>query len=127
VIKFNLPTAVTVILGILAGILEYLNTVTFNFPVSWHQAIKYGILLVGLVGVTPLVGANIGAAIRNVLHMTPATFTAVSAGVYALAAAVSTFSITGETKGIILGVVAFLSTIGFGITGAAAVPAVKTA
>jgi hypothetical protein len=113
-LKFNLPTAVTVVLGVLAGALEYLNAQTFAFPPVWHQAVQYGILLIGLLGVTPLVGASIGAAVRNLVHMSSGLFTTICVAVYALTAAVTTLGITGVGKGIILGVVAFLATIGFG-------------
>lgn len=116
-LKFNIPTALTAVLGVAGGILEYLNQQTFGFPPVWHQAVQYGVLLITLVGVTPLVGNSIGAEIRNLLHMSAGLFTTICLVVYALAAAVTTFSIDGVAKALILAVIAFLSAIGFGPIG----------
>jgi hypothetical protein len=114
--KWSFGNTLAAFLGLIAGILEYLNQQTFDLGVHWHPVVTYGILLITLVGVTPIVGANIGLEIRTLTHMTSAVFVLICAALYALAAAVTTFSIDGMAKAIILGVVAFAGAIGFSPT-----------
>lgn len=120
--KLNIGHTLAAILGIIAGVLEYLNEQTWNLGPHWHPVVTYGVLLITLIGVTPLVGAKIGIELRTLLHIDDHLFVLLCTGLYALAAAVTTFGITGVAKGIILGVIAFASAIGFSPL-ASAVPA----
>jgi hypothetical protein len=112
--KFNVPTVLATVLAIVAGLAQYFNQATFGLSPAWHSALTYGILLISLLGISPLVGAEIGAAIRNLLHISATLTTVIGLVIFAASAAVTTFSLSMDVKGLILGILAFLAAIGFG-------------
>ena len=124
--KLTRPVTWALALAIVAGVLEYLNAVTFGFSPAWHNAIKYGIFLVSLTGVTAATGRQLGADIADLLHLSPAVLTVAVAAAATLAGAVTTFSISGTAKGIILGVVAFITSC-FGVAPSGTTIAAHTA
>jgi len=108
---FSLPSALVLVLAIIGGILEYLNQNTFGFPPAWHHAVTYGILLVTMFGVSIPVGKQLGLDIDHLLHITPAAAVGIASVAYAIAAAIGTFDVSGVLKGVLLGVVAFITSI----------------
>ena len=113
--KLNVPTAVATVLAAVGGILNWLNTATFGLPPAWHQVVTYGLLFLASIGVTPLVGAALGTVIRNILHLTAAALTVITVAEFALVAAVTTFGLSQDVKGVVIGVVTFLAGIGLGV------------
>lgn len=107
--KFQLPAPLLVVLGLLGGVLEYLNQATFGFPHPWDQLITFGLFIIPLLGATVLVGPQFQAA----LHLPASVVTAIGVVMAALAAAVTTFSLSGGVKGLIEGLIAFLLFAGF--------------
>lgn len=108
--RLNIPTGITVILGLIGGVLEYLNQASFGLQAPWAQVITFGLYVLAVIGVSPLVHS----AFRNALHLTPAEATVITSLAALLAAAITTFGLSGEVKGILEGVLAFLAFVGFG-------------
>lgn len=122
-VRLNLPSALTLVLGLLGGVLEYLNTNTFGFTAPWREVITYGLYALAVIGVSPLVHS----AFRNALHLSAGVSVTITILATLLAAAITTFSgMSLELQGILQGVVAFLAFVGFG-PAAASVLAAKTA
>lgn len=121
-LKFNLPDWVSVVLGLVAGVLEYLNQNIsqglFHFGGPWPQVIAFGLFVLGVIGVSPLVHS----AFRSALHLSPGLAAAITAVLTILAAAVTTFSLNHEVKGIILAIIAFAAFAGFGAAPQALLP-----
>jgi hypothetical protein len=122
-LKFTIPTWLTVILGLVGGILEYLNQASFHLASPWGQVITFGLYAVGVFGVSPL----IHNAFRNALHISPQLATVITILLTLLAAAITTFSISADVKGVLEGIVAFAAFVGFGpalgvLPGPAAAP-----
>lgn len=105
----KLSATLTLALAVILGVLEYLNQQTFGFPAVWYEVFKFTILLISTFGVTAAVGRQLGMDIRELLHLSPAAMTVIGSAALVLAGAVSTFGIGGIAKGIVLGVVAFLT------------------
>ncbi len=120
--KLNLPSSLAVILSLVAGVLEVLNQVTFGFPAPWHTFTTYGLLVLAMVGISPLVGTAFRQALTNAFHVSGVLFTVLSIVTMAIAAAVTTFSIDSTWKGILLGIVAVLGGLGFGPNATALAP-----
>ena len=105
------------VLGVLAGALQYLNQATFTFGPPWRDVITFGLYVVAIIGVSPLSHQTF----RNALHLPPGLATLVTVIATVLAAAILTFhGLSPQAKGGLEGVLAFLAFIGF---GAAPVPA----
>jgi hypothetical protein len=121
----RLPAPLVLILGIIAGVLEYLNAHVLGIVGVWHSVILYGLFVITSLGVTGAVGSQLGIDLRQALHLTPAMVALLTTLAVVAGGAVQTFAISGAAKGIILGVIAFITTC-FG-PGAASVPAVKAA
>jgi hypothetical protein len=121
----RLPAPLVLILAVAAGILEYLNAHILGITGTWHAVVTYGVFVITSLGVIPAVGVQLGVDLRQALHLTPAVVAAFTTLAVVLGGAVQTLAITGVAKGVILGVIAFITTC-FG-PGAASVPAVKTA
>lgn len=123
-IKLNLPSWVVVGLGLLAGIAEY---VVLNVPIvqPWKTGAAVVVLMIGGLGISPLMGA----AFTNALHISHNLAQLITAAVTALGLAVTTLSMSSELKGVLVGLLAFLATVGFGSTGITALrtppPAVR--
>lgn len=113
----HVPSVLVVVLGLLGGVLQYLNQASFGFQHPWDQLITFGLYVVPLFGASVLTGA----AFRSALHLSPAVTTLVTTIAAALAAAITTFGWTGEVRGIAEGILAFLAFVGFGAAPAAAV------
>ena len=114
----KLPALLVLILAVVAGILEYLNATSFGIHGPFHAVITYGIFVITALGVTAAVGSQLGLALEELLHLTPAMVAALTTLAVVLGGAVQTLSISGPAKGIILGVIAFITTC-FGPGGSA--------
>ena len=125
--SLKLPAVVVLILAVVAGILEYLNATTWGVTGPFHSVITYGIFVITALGVTAAVGGQLGIDIEELLHLTPALVAVLTTLAVVLGGAVQTLSISGPVKGIILGVIAFITTcFGPGATAVVATPVVKT-
>jgi hypothetical protein len=111
--KLNMPAPLVLILAVAAGVLEYLNQQTFQLGNTWYECLKYGLLIIGLIGVVPAVGAQIRQDFTAVFHVSPVFYTVVGVAVAAVTGAITTFNISGVLAGVLLGVVAFLTYAGF--------------
>lgn len=120
--KPQIPAPLVLALALAAGVLEYLNQQAFQLGNTWYECLKYGLLLIGLVGVVPAVGAQVRQDFTAIFHVKPVFYTVVGGVLAAATGAVTTFHITGVAQGVILGVVAFLAYAGFGQVPAPAVP-----
>lgn len=109
-LKLNLPAGLVLVLGLVGGVLEYLNQASFHLVQPWNQVVTYGLFVVAVFGVSPLVHS----AFRNALHISTQLGVAITVAATLLAAAITTFSLSHDVKGILVGVVAFLAFIGFG-------------
>ena len=98
--KLSLPAPVVLVLGLLGGVLEFLNQQTFHFAAPWPGVIAYGLLIVGLLGVSPLVGKAFVTALKLPVSVSVGLTIAATA----LTAAITTFDISGVLKGVLLGV-----------------------
>lgn len=109
-LKLNIPSWLVVLLGLIGGLLEYLNQASFHLQQPWNQLITFGLYVIAVVGVSPLVHN----AFRNALHLSTqlATFITVIAAI--TATAITTFSMGQVTKGLLEGILAFLAFVGFG-------------
>jgi hypothetical protein len=105
----KLALKVTLVLAVIAGVLEYLNQQAFGLPAVWYQVVKYGLFVLTTFGVTAAVGNQLGLDIQSLLHLSHAVIVLIGVVAVALGGAVSTFAIDGVAKGIILGVVAFVT------------------
>lgn len=105
----KLPATIALVLGIVAGILEYLNQTTFGFPNAWYNVVKFGLFVITTFGVTAATGHQLGLAIENLLHFSPAVINGIGVAAVVLGGAVTTFGISGVVKGIILGAIAFVT------------------
>jgi hypothetical protein len=107
----TVPNTLVLALAIIGGILEYLNQNTFGFSTQVQEAVRYGILVITAFGVTIPVGRELGVDIVTLLKVPTWVLLLITILAYAIAAAVSAFGISGIWKGIILGVVAFITTV----------------
>jgi hypothetical protein len=108
--KFRVPSALVVVLGLCGGALEFLNQSDLGFIAPWNQLITFGVYALAIFGVSPLVGS----AFRNALHVSPALATTITTLAATLAASITTFSMSADLKGILEGILAFLAFVGFG-------------
>jgi hypothetical protein len=109
-VKLQSPAGLTVVLGLVGGVLEYLAQATFHIEAPWQQVIVFGLYVIGIFGVSPLTHG----AFRNALHISVALGTSITVGAAVLAAGITTFSMSPDLKGILEGVLAFLAFVGFG-------------
>lgn len=107
--KLNLPSGLTTVLGLVAGVLAVLTQTTFGFPAKWASFVTVALVFLAGLGISPLVGSSF----RSVLHLSQAASLVISSGLSALAVAVTTFSLSTGLKGILEGVLAFASALGF--------------
>lgn len=105
----KLPSWATTILGLAAGFLAVLNEVAFGFNPTWRGYLSVVLIFLAGLGISPLVGS----AFRAALHLSPAASLAISSGLAALALAVHTFSLSEGLRGVLQGVLAFATAIGF--------------
>jgi hypothetical protein len=102
------PGFLVLVLGVVGGVVEYLNSQTFGITGIWHQALTFGVLLIEAYGVVPVVGKQLGVSIQNLLGVSPAVMHLISLAGFAFSAAVTTFGISGVLKGVLLGVSAIV-------------------
>ena len=107
--KLNLPSQVTVALGLAAGVLAILTQTTFGFAAAWTSYITVALVFLAGLGISPLVGP----AFRSALHLSQSMSLIISSALSALAIAVTTFNVSTGVKGILEGVLAFASALGF--------------
>jgi hypothetical protein len=114
--KTTLPAPLVVILGLAAGVLEFLNSYSIHWAAgsAWKPAITYGLIAIGVFLVSPLVGSAWKTAFDTFFHVSPAVASGISIVGTLIAAALNTFDISGLLKAILLAVVAFLQFVGFG-------------
>lgn len=116
-IKLNVPTAVTVVLGLVAGILTVLVHNTFGFSVGWSNYAATILVFLSVLGINPLVGS----AFRNALHLSPAVTLVITALLTAAAFGVTQIGgISHDAVGIVQGIIAFAGALGFGTVPVAA-------
>lgn len=109
--KLNIPDWLSVALGSVAGVLEYLNQATFHLGAPWTGLITYGLFVLAVFGVSPLVHN----AFRNALHLSPQLATLIAAALSAIAAAVT--KVHGQTlRGVLEAIITFAGYVGFGAT-----------
>jgi hypothetical protein len=123
----KLSARLVLILAVIAGILEYLNATTFGITGVWHSVITYGLFVISSLGVTAAVGSQLGVDIEEILHVTPAGVAALTTVAVIVGGAVQTFAISGVAKGVILGVIAFITTIFGPGVGTPSAPTTATA
>lgn len=105
-----MPNWLSVVLGLVGGVLEYLNQASFHLQPPWGQVVTFGLYGLAVFGVSPLAHN----AFRNALHISTQLATAITGIAALMAAAITTFSLSPTTKGILEGVLAFLAFAGFG-------------
>jgi hypothetical protein len=108
--RLNIPTAVALVLSLVAGVLAVLNVTTFQFTQPWHNDITVALVFLAAIGISPLVGPYF----RNALHLTAAASVVITAVLMAASAAITTLNLSTDAKGIIVGILTFLAGIGFG-------------
>lgn len=113
--RIRIPSWATVGLGLLAGVLVALNQVSFGFEPPWHQVVLYGLVAISAFGISPLIGPDFA----NALHVSHRLMTVITTLLLTVAAAVQTLSISQDAKGIVLGIVTVIGSLGFGSAGAA--------
>jgi hypothetical protein len=107
--KITFPSVVTLILGLVGGVLAYLNQASFAFQPPWNQVITFGLYALAVIGISPLVHG----AFRSALHVSVTTATSITTLAALLAAGITTFSMGADAKGVLEGILAFLAFVGF--------------
>lgn len=102
--KIHIPTALSIALAIVAGVLEGLNLTTFGFAPGWQYLVTVGIDALACIGISPLTGP----ALQSVLHLTHATVLSLTALISTATIAVTQVSMNTTIKGIIIGVLALI-------------------
>lgn len=122
-IKFRIPSSIATIVALAAGVIAVLNQTTFGFVQPWKTGLTVALALVAGLGISP----DKGTAFRNALHLGPKVLIFITTGMTALTLAVSTLSMDGTTKGLIMGILTMLTGLGFGQATAAAPSSVQPA
>ncbi len=112
----KLPSRVTVLLGLLAGVLAYLNESAFGFSPEWRGYISFGLILLSGLGITPLVGP----AFRAALHLSTSASAAISTALATLALVVHSIALPLDVRGVLQAVLTFAAAVGFAPANSAA-------
>lgn len=107
----NAPSIATLVLGLIAGVLTVLVHNTFGIAAPWTNYAAITLVFLSALGISPLVGS----AFKNALHLPPAASLIITAALTAAAVGATQISLSPDTVGIVQGVIAFLSALGFGI------------
>lgn len=107
----SLPSAATLILGLIAGVLTGLVHSSFGFGAPWANYASITLVFISALGVSPLVGT----AFRNALHLPPTISLIITAALTAAAVGATQIGLSVTDVAIVQGVVAFVGTLGFGI------------
>lgn len=105
----KLPSWVTTIFGLGAGVIAILNETTFGLDPTWRGYLSVVLIFLTGLGVSPLVGP----AFRAALHLSTVMSLTISSGLAALALAVHTFNLSEGLRGVLQGVLTFAAAIGF--------------
>jgi hypothetical protein len=110
----GLPSIATTILALVDGVLSVLVHNNFGLSMALSSALSTGLVLLGGLGIQPL----LGAAFETALHLPFQVTALISAGMSALTYWLSTnpVGISPTAAGWITGVIAALSALGFGTT-----------
>lgn len=107
---FRLPTAVTVGLALLAGLITVLNTTTFGFVAPWKAVLTVALVFIAGLGIGPLTGAGF----RNALHIPQNLNVIISAAIAAATIGSTTIGMSTAAHAIVAGVLTVLAGLGFG-------------
>lgn len=118
----KLPSKAALILGVAGGILTGLNVAVFQFAEPWHSYVTVALLFITGLGVSPLVGTGLLAA----LHIPQSLALTVTSALGVLAVAIQTFAWAASAKGIVTGIIAFVAAIGFAPTTKATEAAIES-
>ncbi len=111
--KFNLPSKLTAILALVAGVLAVLNQFVFKLGSDWSSAVTVALVFISGLGISPLFGQAWESKFKSILHIGPGISLLISSGIAALTVAVTTFSITPSVKHAIVVVLTVLAGLGF--------------
>lgn len=107
--KLNIPSQVTVALGLAAGVLAILTQTTFGLGAEWASYVTVALVFLAGLGISPLVGP----AFRSALHLSQSASLIISSVLSALAVAATTLNVSVGVRGVIEGVLAFAAALGF--------------
>lgn len=107
--KINLPSSVTIVLALIAGVVSVLLQGAFDLDLAWVTGLTVLLVFLSGVGIGPLTGDQFVAA----LHLPPSITVALASLLSAAALAVTQIHDATTVK-ILAGVITFLSALGFG-------------